>query len=128
MGTEIGILAIYGLVVIIAIFAQVLLAVPQAGLTYLVSNREPPKTLTGMAGRLERGANNCLFGLAMFAPAALLIHIGELSTASTLLAAQLFLWARIIYIVVFAFGIPWVRTLSWVVATLATAYLYIAAL
>jgi uncharacterized MAPEG superfamily protein len=39
-----------------------------------------------------------------------------------------FLIARVVYAIVYATGTPWVRTISWIVAFFATAWLYLAGL
>ncbi|GHF38089.1 MAPEG family protein [Seohaeicola zhoushanensis] len=128
MSSELSILALYGLVVIVTILIQVLAAAGQVGLVPLAGNREGMDQLPGMAGRLDRAQHNSVIALALFAPAVLILQAKGGFSASTLLAAQVFLLARIAYVVVYAAGVPWVRTLVWVVAFLATLYLYIAAM
>ena len=73
---------------------------------------------------------NSVVALALFAPAVLLLQAQEAFTAATLLAAQIFLIARILFIPIYAFAvpIPFLRTIVWLAGFLATAYLYIAAL
>ena len=128
MGNELGILALYGLVVIVTILLQVLAAAGQVGLVPLAGNREGMEPLTGAAFRLDKAQHNAVIAMALFAPAILLLSAKGGFTASTLLAAQVFLIARIAYVAVYALGIAWVRTLVWVVAFLATLFLYAAAL
>ncbi|MEM9010544.1 MAG: MAPEG family protein [Pseudomonadota bacterium] len=128
MGTEIGILALYGLFVIVVILLQVLAALPQVGLVALASARDTMAPLTGVAARLDRAQLNCVIGLALFAPAAIAVQMLGLSTGATVLAGQIFLIARLVYVVVYAAGIPWLRTLAWTASILATAYLYIVAM
>ena len=67
-------LAFYGLIVVIVILAQVLVAAQQVGLSTLAGNRED-LVLTGLAGRMERAANNSLLALALVAPAVLMTHL-----------------------------------------------------
>ncbi len=125
MFSETTVLGSSALLIVVAIFVQVLLAVPQMGLAYLLSPRDPQTALTGMAARINRGVNNAIIGYALFAPAALLVVASGASTSSTLLAANLYLWARIVYFVVYAAGIPAVRTLSWLVSIGATVWLWL---
>ncbi len=66
--------------------------------------------------------------MALFAPAILLLVVLERTSPTTLLAAQVFLIARIIYLPVYAFGVPAVRTLAWMAGFAATAILYFLAL
>ncbi|MFV1877705.1 MAPEG family protein [Nioella sp.] len=117
-------LALYGLTVIVVILLQVLAAVQQVGLTTLVGNREG-LVLTGLAGRMERAANNSLLALALVAPAVLITH---LSDAADDLADQLmltFLLSRIAYVALYALGIVWFRTVAWIIAFVCTALLYV---
>ena len=126
MGTELGILGLYGLLIVVVIMAQLLVAIPNLGLGYLLTARDEGRPVTGMAGRLDRALNNCVIGMALFAPAVLILSAkGLLPIPEALLAAQIFLIARVVYVVSYAFSIPLVRTLSWDVATLATVYLYV---
>jgi len=128
MTSELSILALYGLLIVIVLLLEVLLAIPELGLPYLVSPRDESREATGTGGRTRRAALNCVYGMALFAPAVLILAVQNAFTATTLLAAQAFLIARVIYVVVYLTGIPWIRTLSWTVSLLATAWLYILAL
>jgi uncharacterized MAPEG superfamily protein len=117
-------LSSYGLMVVILILAQVLAAARQVGLSALAGNRED-LVLTGLAGRMERAANNSLLALALVAPAVLITH---LSDAADNLADQLmltFLLSRIAYVALYALGIVWFRTVAWIIAFVCTALLYV---
>jgi len=102
MSSELSILALFGLLVIVTVFLQVLLAVPQVGIPYLSSPRDDAKPLTGPAGRAVRAVENSAITLAMFAPAILLLAVQDKFTAATLLAAQIFLLARIAFVVLYS--------------------------
>ena len=124
MSTELNILGLYGLVVIVTILAQVLAAQAQVGLGMLVMPRDDGPKLTGIAGRLERAQLNSIVAMALFAPAILILEHKGITTSTTLLAAQAFLIARILYAPIYAMGLPWARTLVWLIGFLATACLY----
>jgi len=128
MGNELSILALYGLVIACTVLAQVLAAIPQVGLAALATARDDLGPLTGRAGRLERALKNSIVSMALFAPAVLLLNATAGFTLATLLAAQIFLVARIVYVFVYAAGIPWLRTIIWTTAFFATIYLYLMAL
>lgn len=128
MSSEPSILALYGLWVIVVILVQVLAAAGQVGLATLAGPRDDMPALTGIAGRLDRAQWNSVVALALFAPAVLLLQARAGFTSSTLLAAQIFLAARVLYVIVYAMGTPWLRTLLWTAGALATAWLYLAAL
>ena len=46
-------------------------------------------------------------------------------TAGTLLAAQVFLAVRVVYVPVYAFGVPVLRTFLWLAGFAATVLLYL---
>lgn len=117
--------AYYGLFVLLLIFVQVLLAVPQLGLPYLFSSRDEGRTTTGMAARAERAVSNSIGAMALFAPAALILHGTGAESETMVLAGQIFLAARIAYVLCYLFGLIYLRTLTWLTGFFATAYLYL---
>lgn len=124
MSSVYTILAWYGLLMIVTILVQVSAAFLQVGNAALLSAREDMPKLTGMAGRLDRAQMNNVVAMAMFAPAIFLL--GENAGQSdVLLAAQIFLAARIVYVLVYATSVNGIRTASWLVGFGATAYLYL---
>ncbi|MDF0602301.1 MAPEG family protein [Psychromarinibacter sp. C21-152] len=128
MGSELTVLALYGLLVLVTLLIQVLLALPNVGLSYLASPRDDGNRLSGVAGRAQRCLENSVTAMALFAPAVLILAAQDGFTANSLLAAQAFLIARLVYVPVYLAGIPWLRTLIWLVGFLATAWLYLMAL
>lgn len=117
-------LACYGAFVIFVILAQVLGAAQQVGLSTLAGNREG-LVLTGLAGRMERAANNSLLALALVAPAVGMVHAAGTAPSLTNHLVLTFLVARIFYVALYAFGIIWLRTAAWLVAFLCIALLYL---
>lgn len=126
--TEIQVLALYGLLVILTLILQATGGLTQLGMGYLLGSRDEGRTVSGIAGRLERALNNSVTAMVLFAPAVLLIVITESSSNQTLLAAQAFLIARIVYLPSYAFGIVGLRSLAWTVGIVATIALYLLAL
>lgn len=126
--TETTILAAYGLLVLLTLLLQVIGGMQQLSLGYLLSSRDETRTVTGMTARLERALNNSLVAMALFAPAILILVVLDRTGSTSLLAAQVFLIARIVYLPVYALGIPAIRTLAWLTGFAATAFLYLLAL
>jgi uncharacterized MAPEG superfamily protein len=87
-----------------------LAAIMQLGLVSLVGNRENIPPLTGWAGRAQRAYRNMLEALAFFAALILVAQLAGKTNAATALGAQLFFWARLVYVPVYIIGIPWLRT------------------
>jgi uncharacterized MAPEG superfamily protein len=106
-------------------FVQMLVAVGtaslQVGLPALVGNREGLPVLTGWAGRAQRAHRNMLESLVLFAVVVLVAAVTDKTNSITLLGAQLYFWARLGYAVVYFVGIPWVRTLVWLVSVIGIA-------
>lgn len=126
--TETTILAAYGLLVLLTILLQVLGSLQSLSMGYLLSSRDEPRGVNKMTGRLNRALDNSIVAMALFAPAILLLVVLERTSPISLLAAQVFLLARIIYLPVYALGVPAIRTLAWLAGFAATAVLYFLAL
>jgi uncharacterized MAPEG superfamily protein len=110
-------------------FVQVLVAVAgatlQVGLPNLAGNREGLAELTGWAGRAQRAHWNMIENLPLFAGLVLVAHAGGISTSMTVLGAQLFLWARLAYAVIYVIGIPWLRTAAWAVSVVGLLMIFL---
>ncbi|MFK7836693.1 MAG: MAPEG family protein [Sulfitobacter sp.] len=126
--TELTLLAAYGLLVLITILLQVLGSLQSLSMGYLMSARDEPREVGKMTGRITRALNNSVTAMVLFAPAVLLLVVQDKTDANSLLAAQVFLIARIIYLPVYALGVPAIRTLAWLAGFAATAVLYLLAL
>ena len=130
MSSELSILALYGLLIIVVVLLNVLTAMSQVGLMTLGGARDDMPALTGVAGRVERTLANSVVAMALFAPAVLILSAKDAFTSGSLLAAQIFLIARVVFVPVYAFAIPvpFLRTIVWMAGFLATIYLYLLAL
>ena len=99
----------------------------QRGYRWTASARdEPPVPLTGVAGRLERASRNFLEMFPFFAAAVLIAHVAGIHNSLTEWGARLYLGARIAYLILYALGVPIVRSLVWNVAALGIFMILIA--
>ena len=103
------------LTVILALIA-VSGAALQVGLPKLAGNRESMPEIKGWAGRAYRAHQNMLENLILFAVLVLVAQIVGVHNSLTLHGAQLFFWARVAQAIVHIAGIPWVRTVAWLVS------------
>ena len=90
----------------------------QRGYRWTASPRDekvPP--LRGVAGRLDRALRNFLETFPLFAAVVLAAHVSGTHSALTGLGAQLYFWARLAYVLLYAAGVPVIRSLVWNVAT-----------
>ncbi len=89
----------------------------QRGTKWNASARDgTPAPLTGVAARLERALRNFLETFAFFAAAVLAVVLTQRADAHTALGAQLYFWARVAYVPLYAAGIPYIRSLVWLVS------------
>ncbi|SEN32387.1 MAPEG family protein [Bradyrhizobium sp. OK095] len=78
--------------------------------------------------RARRAHLNAIENLAVFAPLVLVGAIIDVSTRATVLSAQIYVAARLIHYVIYAAGIPVIRTLAFLIGACATIGLAIALL
>ncbi len=86
----------------------------QRGLKWIAGSRDgmaPP--LNPIAGRLDRASRNFLETFVFFAAAVLAVLLTQKADAQTALGAQLYFWARLVYLPLYAAGVPYLRTLAW---------------
>jgi len=91
----------------------VLGAIQEVGLPPLAGNRENLQPITGWAGRAARAHRNMLESLILFAALVLVAQVAGRANAMTALGAEVFFWARVVYVPVYVIGIPWARTGVW---------------
>ena len=110
-------------------FAQMLVAVSgatlQVGLPMLAGNREGLAPCTGWPGRAQRAHYNMLESLVLFAALVLIAVVTNKTNSTTLLGAQLFFWARLVYAFVYMAGIPWLRTAVWLVSVIGLILIFV---
>ena len=84
----------------------------------------PPQS--AWAERTKAAHYNAMENLAVFAPLVLVLQVLGISTGMTVAAAVIYFWARLVHAVTYAFGIPVIRTLAFLVGFVAQAMLFIA--
>jgi uncharacterized MAPEG superfamily protein len=91
-------------------------AQPQRGLKWNAGPRDTPVELTGVAGRLQRAFANFRETFPFFAVAVLIAYLGGRLGTLTTVGAALYVGARAVYIFLYAFGVPFIRSLVWLVS------------
>ena len=90
----------------------VLNSIAVRGLGSAVGYPENPPPLAGWAERMKKAHYNSVENLVVFAALILAAHAAGISNDSTVLAGQVYFWARLVHLIVYTAGIPWVRTLA----------------
>ena len=125
MRPELNLLVWAAALAVVQVLVAVMGAFNQVGLMKLVGNREDMPKLTGWAGRAERAHLNMVLNLGLFAVLVLVAVVAQKTNAMTLLGAQLFLWSRVAYAIIYVAGIIWLRTLSWLVSIIGLLLIFL---
>jgi uncharacterized MAPEG superfamily protein len=86
------------------------------GMAWGFGNRDVPIAVPAWVERVRRAHANMVENLAPFAVLVLVAHVTGKANGATALGAELFLLGRVAHLLVFAAGIPVVRTLVFGVA------------
>ncbi len=117
MTTELTLLAWTLVLALVQILLPSTLRTQETGAKYNVSARDgaapPPRPVTA---RLQRAQANLFETLPLFAAAVLIAHVSDTHGTLTLWGSWLYLLARIVYVPLYAAGIPVLRTLVWMVS------------
>ncbi|MFI5033344.1 MAG: MAPEG family protein [Reyranellales bacterium] len=112
----------YLLFSVVLAFVQVLIAAAAAnhvvGLVTLAGNRDRLPEYTGFAGRAKRAHLNMIENMVLFSALVLIAAVAGKANATTAMGALIFFWARLVYAVIYLLGVPWLRTLAWVVSVI----------
>lgn len=86
------------------------------GFMGLAGSRDDEVLTSGIGGRFERAYYNMLETFPIFAALVLILQVTEGWTTTSALAVQLYFWARVAYIPLYIIGIPFLRTIAWLIA------------
>ena len=98
----------------------------QHGLRYGLSPRDEKKPLEGIGARVERAFANYMQTFPFFAAAVLLAHVADRHSWLTVYGVNLYFWARLVYVPLYAFGVPVARTVAFLVALVGIVMLLVA--
>lgn len=101
----------------------------ETGLDYNAGPRDEPGPPVGVVtGRLRRAQANLYETLPLFAAAVLIAHVAGREGVLTLWGAWLYLGARIVYVPLYAMGVPYLRSAVWSVSLLGLGLILLAIL
>jgi uncharacterized MAPEG superfamily protein len=105
--------------------AQATLYRMQHGVLHAATARDHDAPPNVMTGRAERALRNLIETYGVFVALAVAIEISGRSDALTVWGAQLYFWARIVYLPLYLFGVQFIRSLVWCVAALGLLLMFV---
>ena len=117
MTTELTYLALTLILALVQVFLPAGARTVEFGSKWNAGPRdETPAARKPLTGRLERAQANLFETLPLFIGAVLIAHVAGRNGVLTEWGAALYFWARVVYVPLYAFGVPYVRSLVWVVS------------
>ena len=116
MSTELHYLALTALFTALLWIPYILNVIGRNRLSDAVGYPSAPLAMSPWAERLKKAHYNAIENLVPFAALVLVAHATGTTNDATAGAAAVYFWARIVHAVVYALGIPWLRTAAFAVA------------
>lgn len=99
----------------------------QYGLKHAAGARDDEAPRTPVNGRAERALRNFLETYPIFVALSAGILIGGLQDQLTLWGAALYFWSRWLYLPLYLFGVPNIRSLVWLVSVAGLGVMFLGA-
>ena len=93
------------------------------GLADAMGYPDNPRPLSPWAARMKKAHYNAVENLVVFAALVLMLHATGISSGTTVLACQVYFWARLAHFLVYGLGIPYLRTLTYFAGWICTVLL-----
>lgn len=115
MNTELTVLAWGCVLALVHVFAAIRAKTAQYGSKWNMGPRDeelPP--LNPVAGRLARAQTNFYETFPLYAAAALTVSYAHLTDRWTAIGALVWIAARALYLPLYGFGVPYLRSVAWI--------------
>ena len=86
------------------------------GLVNAVGYPENPAPMAPWAERMKKAHYNAVENLVVFAALVLMANAVGVTNDTTVLACDIYFWARVAHLLLYTFAVPWGRTLAFAVA------------
>jgi len=98
-------------------------AVSIAGLRVALGNRDNLPEPSSFASRAERAARNMLENLVLFGTVLLAASMARVPVGDLAVPCAIFVGSRVVYAFLYWGGVPYVRTVAWVVSLVGVAWI-----
>ena len=117
MSFELKVLAWTLVLALVQVLLPAVLRDAETGIGYNAGPRDEPAPPPGkLTGRLMRAQSNLFETLPVFAAAVLIAHVAGREGTLTHWGVLLYFAARLIYVPLYAAGVPFIRSLVWLVS------------
>lgn len=115
MSTELSILAWTLVLALIQVLLPSVVRTRETGIGYEAGPRDQPgPPQRKITGRLFRAQANLFETFPIFAAAILIVHVAGRENVLSVYGAWIYLVARVVYVPLYAAGIPFLRSVAWV--------------
>jgi uncharacterized MAPEG superfamily protein len=105
------------------------LSVKDQGMPYSLGPRDVPgPAVAVLTGRFKRAFHNFRETFVYFAVAVLVVTVLSKANSTTALGAEIYFWARLLYVPIYAAGVAFVRTLVWTASVVGIVMVLLGAL
>ena len=118
MTTELTLLGWTLVLAVVQILLPAMARTSETGVDYNASARDAPSPapVGKITARLQRAQQNLFETLPLFAAAILIAHVAGRNGDATYWGALLYFTSRVLYVPLYAFGVPFVRSMAWMIA------------
>ena len=117
MTTELIYLSATLLLAIVQVFLPAAGRTRQYGAKWNAGARDHDMPPVGpITGRLERAQSNLYETLPLFIAAVLIAHVVGVQDHVTLWGTALYFWGRVVFVPVYAFGVPYLRSVVFIIS------------
>ena len=117
MTTELTYLALTLILALVQVFLPAGARTVEFGSKWNAGARDvTPTSIRPLTGRLERAQANLFETLPLFLGAVLIAHVAGKENEITALGAQIYFWARVAYVPLYAWGVRHLRSLAWLIS------------
>jgi uncharacterized MAPEG superfamily protein len=126
---EIQMLCLCVVLGLVQLVLATVMATKDQGLPYNISPRDlPPPPVSKLTARFQRAFGNFRETFVYFAVAVLVVTLTGRSNSVSVLGTEIYFWARLIYVPIYAAGIPVLRTVTWAASIAGLIMVLLAAL
>jgi len=115
MTTELSYLLLVTTLTAVMWIPYILNMIAVRGISDAVGYPENPRPLAPWAAKMKAAHANAVENLVVFAALVLTAHAVNVSNEATVVACQVYFWARFVHWLAYTLAVPWVRTIAFVV-------------